>query len=542
MEFIKQTWTQIRTQLSQLSGSQRWLILSLVVILLLAGFVMLQYAAAPQMVPITGFAGDPTKVVDRLTQRGIKVRTDGGRIMVPNDQHINALVVLEEGQLLAADTSAAFDDLIKNRSPWLSSELHNQNMLIARQKVLAAIISKMNGVNQADVMVSEPPQPGFGDTHVTPTASVNVVMEPRRQVTRPLVNAIAGLVSGAFARMRPQDVVVIDANRGRQFTVKDESDLAPEDSLAYIKQIEERYHGKISQFLSYCAAIVAVNVQTGPTIRAHVIERTLQSEQPLASEMNKESNRRETASEGEPGVKINVGMAATDGTAAGKEETEAESLVEFMPHQVTKTVDKIERGHNTKFINVSINVPRRFFILQFQGGAAQPDAQDADPDEAFIESKLEDIRTAVEPLIATTDGTGIVRAQMIPDPQLMASIVDGLEPAGGVLSLVSSGWAKPIGITTLALVSLALMFSMVRKATQRQDLPSVEELAGLPPKLSGDDDLVGEAGESDTAIAGVEVDEEEVRSRKIAEQISELVNANPNEASALINRWVTTDE
>ena len=203
------------TRPTRLSTCRRWLLLSLLLNLALIGVVVWQQASEPTMVPITGMVGDPSDVVARLEHHGIMVHTDGAQVLVPPDQHTNALVVVALGQL-----QDAFEELAKVRAPWLSSELHRQNVLSARQRALAAIISKMNGVKQADVMISSPQQPGFGETHVRTSTSVNVVMDPRHRVTKPLVVAITGLVTGAYAAMAPQDVVVIDANRGRQFTVK----------------------------------------------------------------------------------------------------------------------------------------------------------------------------------------------------------------------------------------------------------------------------------------------------------------------------------
>ncbi len=72
MEFLGRYWTQVAAQLGEMTPTQKWLILSLTVILLLSGFVMLQYAAAPEMVPITRFSSDPATVVSHLGGRGIQ--------------------------------------------------------------------------------------------------------------------------------------------------------------------------------------------------------------------------------------------------------------------------------------------------------------------------------------------------------------------------------------------------------------------------------------------------------------------------------------
>ncbi|MCX5661136.1 MAG: hypothetical protein NTW19_15730, partial [Planctomycetota bacterium] len=61
---------------------------------------------------------------------------------------------------------------------------------------------------------------------------------------------------------------------------------------------------------------------------------------------------------------------------------------------------------------------------------------------------------------------------------------------------------------------------------------------GVPPSMPVDDDVVGEADAHDSTMAGVELDEAQIRTRKIAEQIGEMVKANPSEAATLFNRWI----
>lgn len=538
MDFAKRTWDQISVQLAELSATQKWLVLSLMVILVLTGYLMLQYAASPELVPITGFVGDQEKVSALLKQRDIDVHAEDGELKVPKDQMNNALAVLKQGNLLAANTTAAFDELIKSRSPWLSNEQHRQNILIAKQTVLGLIIAKMKDVQSADVMVSMPAKEGFGKSHVRPTASVNVVMRGGVYVSRTQVEAIAGLVSGAFSPMLSQAVVVIDANRGRQHTAKDENDVPPGDTLEHLKLVEAHRKQKIENVLDHIPnVIVAVNVLTDSILRKNVEQYEYQSDDQLASEKTKDMSRTKTANRGEPGIRSNVGNDIAGGGGDVVNETTAESETRFDPKKLTAKTRFIEIGHATKQINASINVPRSFFVTVFDAEQPKDQEEKQDPDDAFIQTQLDAIKSMVEPLVEQEGHPGIVRVHMIPDAAMLAAMMAPV-PEGGLNAMFGSGWARHIGLTLLAMISLGLMFAMVRKASQRQDLPSVQELAGLPPSLGDDDEMIGDVEESDTAIVGVELNEAEVRSRKVAEQITELIKGNPSEAGVLINRWL----
>ena len=63
-----------------------------------------------------------------------------------------------------------------------------------------------------------------------------------------------------------------------------------------------------------------------------------------------------------------------------------------------------------------------------------------------------------------------------------------------------------------------------------------------PSALPDDEDLIGEAEESEAAMPGLELDEESVRARQVAEQISELIKEKPEEAAILVGKWVEVEE
>ncbi len=43
-------------------------------------------------------------------------------------------------------------------------------------------------------------------------------------------------------------------------------------------------------------------------------------------------------------------------------------------------------------------------------------------------------------------------------------------------------------------------------------------------------------------MAGLEVDEEELRTRRLAEQISDMIKSAPDDAGGLLGKWVHADD
>ena len=98
---------------------------------------------------------------------------------------------------------------------------------------------------------------------------------------------------------------------------------------------------------------------------------------------------------------------------------------------------------------------------------------------------------------------------------------------------------KPIGLGVLAIVSLFFMFNIARKASERETLPTAEELAGVPPKLEGDDaEIVGEADEAAPALEGVELDDDSLRRARMLEQLNEMASREPSELAGILRRWM----
>jgi len=108
--------------------------------------------------------------------------------------------------------------------------------------------------------------------------------------------------------------------------------------------------------------------------------------------------------------------------------------------------------------------------------------------------------------------------------------------------MLDGGIVKPVALGALVLLSLGMMVSMVRKASRQPALPSAEELVGIPPALEPNNDVVGEADETQTAMTGIEIDDESLKASKMLEEVATLVKNNPSQASQVFNRWVNTEQ
>jgi len=547
MEFLKRNLTQIQAQMSGMSFATRWLIASLVVIMLLVGGMLVWWGGAADMVPVDGFAsGSTAEAVMTLESDSIKARVEGGKLMVPRNQLHEAVASLSQAGQLNPNAHVAFDKLMADDSgSWMrSSTEKDRRYLAAKGQFLSAVISSFPNVENASVILDKPEANGFGVTHVDPSASVMVTMQAGTKVSKPMADTLIHMVHSAVAGLSDQNVTVSDTLNSRSFTAADEMEVGAMANVEATLANERLHKEKIEQVLSsWDGAMVAVKIVTSHVLREE--RKETDWDDPAISLSETESLvSRNTRNAGEPGVRPNVGSSIDGGGGSGNETTEERRTEQFnSPLAKSESVKSIA-GNAIRKINVSVVVPRSYYVRVFK--AQNPDAE-GEPSDADLQPIIAEeegkIAKVVQPQIVSS-GEEIepvdISVAMVYDQAYLEPQVAGV--GGGIGAVMSSDTTQTGVLAGLAVMALGLMFYMVRRATRKEELPSVEELAGVPSTLPTDDDLMGEVDEMDSGLAGVEVDEDELRARQIAEQISDLVRANPEEAGGLLTKWVVDDE
>ena len=541
MEWIQKWTAQIRAQLSKLTVSQKLLIGTLLVVIPIMLLLVVRYASTPQMAPVLDQPMDPARlgrVTRHLDATGVAYRTEGNRVLVPIEQRRRVAATLAARQMLPEDTSAGFGAIVESQSWWRSSEQNRQMYDIALQNELARVLRENPWARDATVIISRPRERGFGATTQRPTASVNVVME-RGRLDQRKVNAIAGLISGAVAEMRPEDVVVVDALAGRQWKPGAADEMLPTDYLELVGKLEQRYEQKINDALNYIdGLLVAVNVQVDLTRK--VTDTTSYSREDsvelLVSEHSMEQQTTDLEEGGQPGVRSNTGATIAGAGGEGRTSVTEESETTFEPYAGRTHVSAEHPGGVPTRISATVNLPRSFFVGLFNEGKGEDAPEPTDEALApLIEERTEQVRREVAALISSKNPGEVVVGVYPDDGVAAAPAAEPTPPVGE--GVVAGSYAKSIGLGVLALVSLGMMMLMVRKAAQRPRTPTAEELAGIPPSASSEYESVGEAGEADPALAGVEVDDETLRHRKLTEQVSTMVESDPAQIATLIQHW-----
>lgn len=570
MDRLRQALGTIQKHLGSLGPTQKLLVGSLAVILLMTLFLVSQYAASPTMVELLPNAKpeDQQRAYSFLLTQDLGVKEVDGKVMVPTESQRTALGVLSQSGQAPTDTVLVFEDIIGQQS-WMNSKEVNRSLFKrALENELGAIIAKYRGVRQAKVFLDIPEPSGFGGTVSRPKASITLFSDTGGAVDQKAVDAAARFVAGAVARLSLSQVTVNDGTLGAPRTVTDDSQLVASTHREASSAVEREFRDKIYNLLKDVQGVV-VEVTADVDVRRikGQEERHLEPKEGSVSLLKRETTS--TATEGtvargaEPGPRSNTGMDINSGSGAGGVQSETtESTSEFENHVGTK-VDSIEdpRGNPMSLV-ATVSVPRMYIaeLIGREKGAApevdQPAPTPAEVNQRFDEEKAR-IEQAVRPHLTArgTDGEAVpgqVVVVMSPGLALMGGggVTGGMSEAGvgaaagtmGSILAMGGGLVDKAVLGLLALVAVGMMFMLVKKAGKRAEMPTAEELVGLPPALNTKSDLVGEADETDTPIEGIEVNEDEMKAAKLREQVSELIQNSPDVAGRLLNRWVLTEE
>ena len=178
---------------------------------------------------------------------------------------------------------------------------------------------------------------------------------------------------------------------------------------------------------------------------------------------------------------------------------------------------------------------------------------DDDPDFVAVrDAQVARVRASIEKIVMTDDPDD-VEVDVYPDMEWTADGGEWSRAAGGV-ALVQHGeegldatglvrtYGPQLGLGTLALMSLFLMMRVVRKSSQaigprKRRLHETKTPPEEEPLLTVGPHAVGQAEVSESMLTGKEVDASTLRHQELAQEVSKMVEDDPDGTADLIRRW-----
>ncbi|MEM7227927.1 MAG: hypothetical protein AAF432_03845 [Planctomycetota bacterium] len=558
MAQFKPKYAAVVKQLQGMSMNARLLIGALVVILALSLILVADYAGRPDLVPLAVDLNPDSRaeVVNFLRTRQIRYREEAGDLMVPIEERYTVLSELQNGQMISSD-QIDFDQLVQQDSPFMSRWQNQKRWLVAKMNVVGHVVSGMKGIRRATVLIDVPEYaPGIGRSYVAPSASVSVETDGTT-LSQDTVDAIARMVAGAHAQLTVENVAITDLTTGKPYRARDDASLLTGNYLEVQQNNERMYFEKIERALGFIPGVnIAVNVIADAR---EVRSKRTDYENPKLGVLSEQSRNVNSLNQkngpARPGMEPNTGLDLASSAGSQSSMSDEQSSTRSVPAFGNDTMHVIDgRGYALK-INATIGVPKSYFVglWRDQDGAAEGDVPDPAALQTIVDTETARIRAQVEPLIDTGEIEGAVQGMVSVSMYNDVAVAEAFGgtalggwtgvPAGGDGSgVVGGSLVKYLSLGGLAVISLAMMFMMVRKAGYREELPSAEDIVGIPPALADlESELVGEAVESDTPMDGVEIDDDTQRRNQMLEQINDAAKEQPEEMAAILRRWIRDD-
>jgi flagellar biosynthesis/type III secretory pathway M-ring protein FliF/YscJ len=542
MDFLKNQIARIRQQLSGLSASQKMLAGSLAVIMIMTLYGWGLFAGQAEMEALLNqtLTTDEMGLIQRhLASNAIKYRVVGDRIQVPSDRKYEVLAALGYADLLPRDTRNGFDEIASKISIFAPRSQQDAILNNAKQSVLAEVMRRMPGVRNAVVVID--PTRERGPNAVEPSAMVNLTLRSNDRPDRRLVNAAADIVAGAVANMKRDRVkVVINGQSYRVQSLDDTGATASGDEyLDQVQRGEQYYREKIiREQLSHIEG-AQVSVSVKPNLgRKETVTHKFDPKTVKATPVSEESLTEDTKSSqkptGEPGIVSNsplaLGESATGDSSSG---TTEKTKTDYMVDSEKTDVKSWDPGGNVDVTGASVFIPRSYFNQVYKTRTrSTTDADDAAL-KPIIEAELASLKPGIKKCLGlTTDDALHMDAYTDVAPLALAAP----QASSASVSLLLTDHAKELALGALAVVSLFMMVTMVKKNS-----PAPVVAAPPPVKaslLSHTEEAVGEAAESNAVLDGMELDEDAVKSQQMVQQVSSLVGEDPEAAAAMVKRWM----
>lgn len=549
MDMLKTQWLRIVQQLSGLSASQKMLVAALVTIMVMTMLYWARYAGTAEMEALLDqpFSSDEiARVTAKLASRGIRYQVAGDRVMVPSDRKYEALADLSYDQLLPRNTETGFDIIAKQINAFMPNSQVQAMYIQAKQITLARVIGNYPGVSNATVLIDPKDEVRLGKNSISPTAMVTIQTRggERFDIKR-LVAASADAVVGAQAGLQRKNITVIVD--GRSYPVQDREDdsVLAGDQLEWKYQSEHLMEDKLREQFSYIHGLIA-SVTVDVNIRSEQAQETIVDKNNFLYKETSISNHTEEGSSAGRGM-TDVGASANtqisiDGNGGGGDSTTnntSEDKTQFTLIPSQKLIQSKTPAGKPTVVGAVVRVPRSYFVRMYR--TLHTASADNNPSDAqlkdVMEAELASIRDGIKKCTGLKEDADVsvaTYADVTPDLALAA---EQTAAVSSPMTLMLGGHIKEIGVGVLAVLSLFMVMMMVRKGAPVPVMANAPEPV-LPQMLSAAEHLAGEVGEGDSALDGMELDEDAVRAQQMLGQVSTLVKENPDAAANLVKRWL----
>ena len=325
MQAIRNTLELVRTRMAGLPASAKLLAFSLVVIVALGLFLVAQWSAKTDSVP---FAVVPTAYEEArqfLATRGGAYEEKNGKLMVPVENHADMLSGFAQQ---GGGGEIDWNELVP-ADPFATEGERKQRLLLVTQSVLGKVIAGFRNVKSATVIIAPKVAGPLGSARNAQSASVTVAMRTG-QLAPEQVDAIAAMVAGTQAGMKPENMSVTDGSQAYRTSFG--KGAASGENLEHSLKVADAVQGRIATVLSWLSGVrIAVNAQVLTTERTDITTEVKEAIVAPISEVSSTTETKGATAAREPGVVPNTGLSLGSSSGGGSQSATERSENKYAP-------------------------------------------------------------------------------------------------------------------------------------------------------------------------------------------------------------------
>lgn len=243
--------------------------------------------------------GEAGRMLDVLEKAGVpnKLGADGSDVMVARQDHARARVVLAKAQLPTSGRPGF--ELFDNTQAWGMTEF-TQRITYQRalEGELSRTISTTDGVERAEVHLTIPEPGALRRSERPAKAAVVVKIRPGMMLASGAVQGIIATISNSVDRLSPENIAVTDET-GRLLSASGDDGNSAGGASRHMEiqhSVEEYLATKAERLLSSVSGLGVPRVQISAQLNFDQVERTIESFDPDAQVLQRESRSEADAS------------------------------------------------------------------------------------------------------------------------------------------------------------------------------------------------------------------------------------------------------
>lgn len=524
------------------SGKTKWLIIGTFIATLVLLFVFVYISSKPSFTPLYSelSPSEAGEIKTAIEERGIPVQVsaDGKTISVPKEEVANLKVGLAaEG--IPKSGNVNYSVFSENMGLGMTDRQFDVVERDAMQNELASLIKQIDGVTEANVMITLPKENiWITDEEQAATASVVIKGDPTFQLDQKQINGLYHLISKSVPNLPTDQIVIIDQN-GQTFDMQDEK---PADTTLAVyqqqREIRKDIEQDIQRELQQMLGLILGRDKVVVSVMANIDFTKEKREENLVEPVDKENNQ---------GIDISVeriresysgeGAAAREATGTGDTDiANYPGLDGGGNSQSERTEERINREVNR--INRQIELsPYTINDLTINVGVEPPNPENP---KSLTQQNIEDIRNLLKNAISTSlsmNGAQVTEEELDNRISVFAAEFQGKpstdeEKKTNLLDNIPTDLLMIAGAAIgglLLLLTLILVFQRRRKRQKEEDeliLDMFEEPKAQVYQEEND---------------GIDLPEFTSRTNPKRKTIEKLAKERPEDFAKLLRTWMAED-